>query len=94
MLRINVLFDKSMKEKLPSGLFDALQGEIEKRLKPKYPEAEILIRWGSRTTFSVDGLKKGDAKKDIETLMQEIWEDGGWMPEMEGASDDVEYFDK
>ncbi|MBE8612526.1 hypothetical protein CYG68_08845 [Morganella morganii] len=42
----------------------------------------------------MDGLKKGDSKKDLELLMQEIWEDDGWMPEMESVSDDVEYFDK
>ncbi|WP_262862166.1 DinI family protein [Morganella morganii] len=52
------------------------------------------MAWGSSTAFSVEGLKKGDKKEDLETIMQEIWEDDGWMPEMADASDDVEYFDK
>ncbi|HGY2268446.1 DinI-like family protein [Morganella morganii] len=94
MLRINVIFDKALKDTLPTGTFDALRDEIEKRIPQKYQESDIRIAWGSNTNFSVDGLKKGDKKEDLETLMQEIWEDDGWMPEMADASDDVEYFDK
>ncbi len=94
MLRINVLFDRKLKDTLPTGIFDALRGEIKNRIPQKYQESDIRIAWGSNTAFSVDGLKKGDKKEDLETLMQEIWEDDGWMPEMEGAYDDVEYFDK
>ncbi|EPJ3802173.1 DinI-like family protein [Morganella morganii] len=94
MLRINVLFDRKLKDTLPAGIFNALRGEIEKRIPQKYQVSDIRIAWGSHTSFSVDGLKKGDSKKDLELLMQEIWEDDGWMPEMESVSDDVEYFDK
>lgn len=94
MLRINVLFDRKLKDTLPAGIFDALRDEIKNRIPQKYQESDIRIAWGSNTTFSVDGLKKGDKKEDLETLMQEIWEDDGWMPEMESAYDDVEYFDK
>ncbi|KGP43072.1 DinI-like family protein [Morganella morganii] len=94
MLRINVLFDRKLKDTLPAGIFDALRDEIKNRIPQKYQESDIRIAWGSNTAFSVDGLKKGDKKEDLETLMQEIWEDDGWVPEMEGAYDDVEYFDK
>ncbi|EGT3610847.1 DinI family protein [Morganella morganii] len=92
MLRINVLFDRKLKNTLPAGIFDALHREIEKRLSPKYPESDIRISWGAQTMLSVDGLKKGDNKQDLELLMQEIWEDDSWIPEIENVSDDVEYF--
>lgn len=94
MLRINVLFDRKLKDTLPTGIFDALRGEIENRIPQKYQQADIRIAQGSSTAFSVEGLKKGDKKENLETIMQEIWEDDGWMPETADASDDVEYFDK
>jgi hypothetical protein len=31
--------------------------------------------------------------KKINEILQEIMEDDGWIPEVEGASNDVEYFD-
>ncbi|RUT65248.1 hypothetical protein CKG00_01680, partial [Morganella morganii] len=68
MLRINITFDRTLKDTLPTGTFDALRGEIENRIPQKYQVSDIRIAWGSNTVFSVDGLKKGDKKEDLETL--------------------------
>lgn len=43
MLRINVIFDKALKDTLPTGTFDALRDEIEKRIPQKYQESDIRI---------------------------------------------------
>ena len=55
MLRINVLFDRKLKDTLPAGIFDALRDEIKNRIPQKYQESDIRIAWGSNTAFSVDG---------------------------------------
>ncbi len=38
MLRIEILFDRQSTKNLKSGTLQALQNEIEQRLKPHYPE--------------------------------------------------------
>lgn len=38
MIRIEILFDRQSTKKLKSGTLQALQNEIEQRLKPHYPE--------------------------------------------------------
>ncbi|EPL3047534.1 DinI-like family protein [Morganella morganii] len=54
----------------------------------------VRIAWGTNTAMSVTGGKNDKDNKKIKEILQEIFEDGSWVPEMEGASDDVEYFDK
>ncbi|XIX64207.1 hypothetical protein AB2E98_25595 (plasmid) [Escherichia coli] len=38
MIRIEILFDRQSTKNLKSGTLQALQNEIEQRLKPHYPE--------------------------------------------------------
>ncbi|HFD6681828.1 TPA: DinI-like family protein [Providencia alcalifaciens] len=93
MVTIKVRFAASMKGKLPMGTFDALKNEITKRLSPKYPDLNIDINWGSQANVSIDGLGKNEKKTYIEETLEEIWNDGDWMPEMK-ETEEVEYFDK
>ncbi|EPQ7463518.1 hypothetical protein ACUV8E_004131 [Escherichia coli] len=54
MLRIEILFDRQSTKNLKSGTLQALQNEIEQRLKPHYPEIwlhmweSLSFRAGSR----------------------------------------------
>ncbi|MTB33320.1 DinI-like family protein, partial [Providencia alcalifaciens] len=41
----------------------------------------------------IDGLGKNEKKTYIEETLEEIWNDGDWMPEMK-ETEEVEYFDK
>ncbi len=93
MVTIKVRFNSNMKGKLPMGAFDALRNEITKRLSPKYLELNIDINWGSQVVVSIDGLGKNEKKTYIEETLEEIWNDGEWMPEM-NEREEVEYFDK
>ncbi|WHG81932.1 hypothetical protein [Escherichia coli] len=47
MIRIEILFDRQSTKNLKSGTLQALQNEIEQRLKPHYPEI-WLLSFGSR----------------------------------------------
>ncbi len=93
MVTIKVRFAGSMKGKLPMGTFDALRNEITKQLSPKYPDLNIDISWGPNADVSISGLGKNEKKTYIEETLEEIWNDGEWMPEMK-ENEEVEYFDK
>ena len=94
MLHIEVIFSNNQKEMVPPGTFEALEKEIDRKLRAQYQDMNIRIVWGTNAAMSVtDGKNDKDSKK-IKEIVQEIFEDGSWVPEMEGASDDVDYFDK
>lgn len=94
MLRIDVIFSRSQKEMMPPGTFEALEKEIDRKLRAQYQDMNVRIAWGTNAAMSVTGGKNDKDNKKIKEILQEIFEDDGWMPEMEGAYDDVEYFDK
>ncbi|MDM4993926.1 hypothetical protein QT331_30515 (plasmid) [Escherichia coli] len=51
MIRIEILFDRQSTKNLKSGTLQALQNEIEQRLKPHYPEIWLTVAaslWFSR----------------------------------------------
>lgn len=74
------------------GTFDALKNEITKRLNAKYPDLNIDISWGTPGNVSIDGLGKNEKKTYIEEVLEEIFNEGDWLPEAKEF--DVEYFDK
>ncbi|ECW3068834.1 DinI-like family protein [Salmonella enterica] len=47
MIRIEILFDRQSTKNLKSGTLQALQNEIEQRLKPHYPEIWLRIDQGA-----------------------------------------------
>ncbi|EPH3101427.1 DinI-like family protein [Providencia stuartii] len=62
MVNIKIRLELNMKGKLPIGTFQALQAQVEKRLKNKYPELNVDIGWGAHTSLNIDGLKKNEKK--------------------------------
>ncbi|WP_247146834.1 hypothetical protein [Escherichia coli] len=56
MIRIEILFDRQSTKNLKSGTLQALQNEIEQRLKPHYPEIWLRIdaKWHlNRSQFGI-----------------------------------------
>ena len=94
MLRIDVIFGRSQKEIMQPGTFETLEKEIDRKLRAQYPDMNVRIVWGTNAAMSVTGGKNDKDNKKIKEIVQEIFEGGSWVPEMEDASDDVEYFDK
>ncbi|YBC52204.1 DinI-like family protein [Morganella morganii] len=94
MLRIEVIFSSNQKEMIPPGTFEALEKEIDRKLRVQYPDMNVRIAWGTNAAMSVTGGKNDKDNKKIKEIVQEIFEDGSWVPETADASDDVEYFDK
>ena len=94
MLRIDVIFSRSQKEMMPPGSFEALEQEIDRKLRAQYPDMNVRIAWGTNAAMSVTGGKNDKDNKKIKEIVQEIFEDGSWVPETADASDDAEYFDK
>ena len=92
MLRVDVIFSRNQKKMMPLGIFEALEKEIDRKLRAQ--DMNVRIAWGTNASMSVTGGKNDKDNKKIKEILQEIFEDGSWVPEMEGASDDVEYFDK
>ena len=65
---------------LKSGTLQALQNEIEQRLKPHYPEIWLRIDQGSAPSVSVTGARNDKDKERILSLLEEIWQDDSWLP--------------
>ena len=68
MIRIEILFDRQSTKNLKSGTLQALQNEIEQRLKPHAP------------SVSVTGARNDKGKERIQSLLEEIWQDDSWLP--------------
>lgn len=92
MVSIKIRFNSNKKGQLPTGTFEALKNEVTKRLSAKYSDLRVDINWGTQDNLSIDGLGKNEKKTYIEETLEEIWNDGEWLPETQEA--DVEYFDK
>ncbi|MDF5911999.1 DinI-like family protein [Morganella morganii] len=82
------------KEMIPPGTFEVLEKEIDRKLRAQYQDMNVRIAWGTNAAMSVTGGKNDKDNKKIKEILQEIFEDGSWVPETADASDDVEYFDK
>ncbi|EER1220333.1 DinI family protein, partial [Escherichia coli] len=54
--------------------------EIERRLKPHYPEIWLRIDQGSAPSVSVTGARNDKDKERILSLLEEIWQDDSWLP--------------
>nr|WP_272518273.1 MULTISPECIES: hypothetical protein [unclassified Providencia] len=50
------------------------------------------INWSTQDNVSIGGLGKNEKKTYIEETLEEIFNDGDWLPETQEA--EVEYFDK
>ncbi|OBU13294.1 DinI-like family protein [Morganella psychrotolerans] len=94
MLRIDIIFSSNQKGMMPPGIFEALEKEIDRKLRAQYQDMNVRIAWGTNASMSATGGKNDKDNKKVKEILQEIMEDDGWIPEVEGASDDVEYFDK
>ncbi|MDT7044309.1 DinI-like family protein [Providencia stuartii] len=92
MVTIKIRFNSNKKGQLPIGKFEALKNEVTKRLSAKYSDLKVDINWGAQDNLSIDGLGKNEKKTYIEETLEEIWNDGEWLPETQ--EDEVEYFDK
>ncbi len=57
MIRIEILFDRQSTKNLKSGTLQALQNEIEQRLKPHYPEIWLRIE-PPRESWRLNFLRK------------------------------------
>ena len=68
MIRIEILFDRQSTKNLKSGTLQALQNEIEQRLKPHYPEIWLRIDQGSAPSVSVTGARNDKDKERIMSL--------------------------
>ena len=80
MIRIEILFDRQSTKNLKSGTLQALQNEIEQRLKPHSPEIWLRIDQGSAPSVSVTGARNDKDKERIMSLLEEIWQDDSWLP--------------
>ncbi|MDN8705073.1 DinI-like family protein, partial [Staphylococcus aureus] len=83
---IEVIFSSNQKEMMPPGTFEALEKEIDRKLRAQHPDMNVRIVWGTNAVMSVTGGKNDKDNKKIKEILQEIFEDGSWVPETAGAS--------
>nr|WP_314263880.1 DinI-like family protein [uncultured Moellerella sp.] len=81
MLRIEILFDKLAAQKPSADVMDALKAEIERILKPQYPDMVTRVAMSSAQSINISGAKINDDKVKIQEILEGIWLDDAWLPE-------------
>ncbi|HCM62041.1 MAG TPA: hypothetical protein DIT05_05770 [Morganella sp. (in: Bacteria)] len=94
MLRIDIIFSSNQKRMMPPGIFEALEKEIDRKLRAQYQDMNVRIAWGTNASMSATGGKNDKDNKKIKEMLQEILEYDGWIPELESTSDNAEYFNQ
>lgn len=80
MLRVEVLFDSKQIKAMKSGTLTALENEISRRLSSTYPDMAVRVAASSSASLSVTGTKNDQDKERVMSLLEDIWEDDGWLP--------------
>lgn len=70
-MRVDIVINKN--KGLPNGAAAALEQELSGRLLKQFSDCRVFVRLGSQDSLSVLGGDK-DAKKGVETILQETWE--------------------
>lgn len=81
MLRIEVLFDKLSPQKPSPSIMDALKIEIERKLKPQFPEMITRVALSTSQSIVISGTKVDHDKEKIQEMLEEIWLGDSWLPE-------------
>ena len=82
MLRIEILFDRTAPQKPSSEIISALQSEIERKLKSQYPDMITRVALSSSATVNISGTKLDKDKERIQEIIEDIWSDDSWLPEV------------
>lgn len=81
MLRIDILLSKD--GKATQTIADALQAQIEKVLKPKYPDIFVRVRVGTGKKCEISGLKGKEAREQLDEQLESIFLSDDWLPEQD-----------
>lgn len=76
-MRIEIMIDKQ--QKISQSTLDALETELSKNLLPLFPSIAIRIRKGSSNGVELSGIRQDDDKKNVMSILQEVWEDDSWQ---------------
>ncbi|AIX49317.1 damage-inducible protein DinI [Pantoea sp. PSNIH1] len=76
-MQIEIMIDKE--QKISQATLDALESELLKNLLPLYPSTSIRIRKGGATGVELSGLRQDDDKKNVMSILQQVWEDDSWQ---------------
>ncbi|CZU93334.1 MULTISPECIES: DinI-like family protein [Enterobacteriaceae] len=76
-MRIEIMIDKE--QKISQATLEGLESELYRNLPPLYPKKAIRIRKGSANGIELSGLKLDEDKKRVMEIMQQAWDDDGWL---------------
>lgn len=76
-MRVEIMIDKE--QKISQTTLDALEAELLKNLLPHYPSTAIRIRKGGATGVELSGLRQDEDKKNVMSILQQVWEDDSWQ---------------
>ncbi|HBQ5642553.1 TPA: DinI family protein [Klebsiella variicola] len=74
-MRVEISIAKEKAKAMPKGSVDALIDELTKRLSPRYPDVEVIVKTASNDGLSVMRVAdKEIAKEYVEETLQNTWE--------------------
>ncbi|MCQ8229116.1 DinI-like family protein [Pantoea trifolii] len=76
-MRVEIMIDKE--QKISQTTLDALEAELLKNLLPQYPSTAIRIRKGGATGVELSGLRQDEERKNVMSILQQVWEDDSWQ---------------
>lgn len=76
-MRVEILFSKQ--SRITESLFPLLEQELRKKIIPTYPDMQFRIAFSSMNSIQVTGVKDEAKHEHIMELIQNVWEDDGWL---------------
>ncbi|ENP7127263.1 TPA: DinI family protein [Klebsiella pneumoniae] len=74
-MRVEISIAKENAKAMPKGSVDALIDELTKRLSPRYPDVEVIVKTASNDGLSIMRVAdKEIAKEFVEETLQNAWE--------------------
>ncbi|HFN0788416.1 TPA: DinI-like family protein [Klebsiella variicola subsp. variicola] len=74
-MRVEISIAKEKVKAMPKGSIEALIDELTKRLSPRYPGVEVIVKTASNDGLSVlRATDKEIAKEFVEETLQDAWE--------------------
>ncbi|MFU8368877.1 DinI-like family protein [Raoultella ornithinolytica] len=74
-MRVEISIAKEKAKAMPKGSVNALIDELTKRLSPRYPDVEVIVKTASNDGLSVMRVAdKEIAKEFVEETLQNAWE--------------------
>lgn len=78
-MRLEVLFGQE--HKVSQKVMDALAEKLREQITPLYSNFGLRIAKSSSSAVQLTGTKSDNERKEIMSIIEDVWQDDSWLPE-------------